>query len=190
MDGVNAGVFAIRVHRWSIALLSAVNAYPVYFPSNVTTSRFGEQSALAWLLESSYSPAVLNAKEHWAVVPTRWFNSLPFNHAWAIDSTRVFETEMTPEKFDTGTREVYDDGHDMTVVNPWKVMRGDMLVHFTGSTKVRDSWMIPWLERVEAMTPEWADVGAKDRLQIEAATFWERKANGLRENGVDVSRSG
>jgi hypothetical protein len=70
-------------------------------------------------------------------------NSLPFNRAWALDSTWIFETEMAPKKFDAGTRKVYDDGHDMPVVNPWKVIRGNMRVHFAGSTKVRDSWMIP-----------------------------------------------
>jgi hypothetical protein len=40
--------------------------------------------------------------------------------------------------------------------------------------------MTPWLERVEADNPEWADVGAKRRLEIEAAEFWEKKRDELR----------
>jgi hypothetical protein len=179
-DGLNAGVFAIRVHRWSVALLSAVVAYPVYHTDKAETNDFQDQSALSWLLESSSSPTILNAKMHWANVPTRWFNSLPFNNAWASNGDWIYGTQMTPEKFDAGTTDVYDDGHDTKVVNPWKVMRGDLAIHFAGSTRVRDSWMVPWMERVESMTPEWADVGAKDRLQIEVAAFWESKANELR----------
>ncbi|KAJ7288514.1 hypothetical protein C8J57DRAFT_1280531, partial [Mycena rebaudengoi] len=65
-------------------------------------------------------------------------------------------------------------------INPWKVMRGDLVVHFAGSTWVRDSWMKPWLDRVEANTPEWADVSAKQRLEVEAAVFWEKRGDELR----------
>ncbi|KAJ7292656.1 hypothetical protein C8J57DRAFT_1490156 [Mycena rebaudengoi] len=180
MDGINDGVFAIRVHRWSVELIAAVVAYPTYFPKNVTASRFGEQSALEWLLKDSASP-MEKVSSHWADVPARWFNSLPFNNAHVPkEGTGILTKDMTPERFDSGTTDVYDDGSNPLTVHPWKVMRGDLVVHFAGSSKVRESWMTPWLERVEADDPEWADVGAKERLKVEAAAFWEKKRDELR----------
>lgn len=89
--------------------------------------------------------------------------------------------EMTPELFDGGTDEGYEEGQYMAGIRPWKVMKGDMAVHFAGSSGVRDSWMVPWLERVEAMNPEWADKRAKDRLEVEVAKFWQSKVRERRE---------
>ncbi|KAJ7288550.1 hypothetical protein C8J57DRAFT_519565 [Mycena rebaudengoi] len=181
MDGINDGVFAIRVHRWSVELMSAVVAYPTYFPRNVTASRFGEQSALEWLLKSPDSP-IQEVNSHWADAPARWFNALPFNNPVVPKENNIgiLASEMTPERFDAGTTDVYQDGSDPMIINPWKVMRGDLVVHFAGSTWVRDSWMKPWLDRVEVNTPEWADVGAKQRLEVEAAAFWEKRGDELR----------
>ncbi|KAJ7282007.1 galactosyl transferase GMA12/MNN10 family protein [Mycena rebaudengoi] len=181
LDGLNAGVFAVRVHRWSVSLLSAVVAYPIYFTANATTDQYQDQSALSWLLESSSSPELLDSKDHWMSVPMRWFNSLPFNNNWDADSRWVYSMEMTPELFDGGTDEGYEEGQYMAGIRPWKVMKGDMAVHFAGSSGVRDSWMVPWLERVEAMNPEWADKRAKDRLEVEVAKFWQSKVRERRE---------
>jgi hypothetical protein len=49
-NGLNNGVFPIRVHPWSVELLSAVIAYPHYFPD--TQLVFRDQSALGKLLEN------------------------------------------------------------------------------------------------------------------------------------------
>ncbi|KAJ7284082.1 galactosyl transferase GMA12/MNN10 family protein [Mycena rebaudengoi] len=145
MDGINDGIFAIRVHRWSVELISAVVAYPTYFPQNVTASR----------------RSTLTGPD----APARWFNALPFNNPVVPkDNNRgILASEMTPERFDSGTTDVYQDGSNPIVINPWKVMRGDLVVHFAGAGGNRKSWMTPWLERVEADNPEWADVGAKRR---------------------------
>ncbi|RDW86263.1 uncharacterized protein DSM5745_02905 [Aspergillus mulundensis] len=67
-NGMNAGVFPIRVHPWSIELLSAAIGYP--FTSPGKGLYWAEQSALCWLFEEHeyYSRSV-------AYVPLRWFNA-------------------------------------------------------------------------------------------------------------------
>lgn len=110
-------------------------------------------------------------KENWAEVPMRWFNSLPVNNAFTKRWDWVFAHNMTGELFDNGTDKVFLDGKGGKI-NPWKVMQGDMIVHFAGSMNVRDSWMGPWLERAEARLPEWANVTRQETLRMEAAIFW------------------
>ncbi|KKK18795.1 hypothetical protein AOCH_006782 [Aspergillus ochraceoroseus] len=67
-NGMNNGVFPIRVHPWSVQLLSAALAYPVVKPEVFLF--WPDQSALA---------NVLNENEHFArsvvYCPLRWFNA-------------------------------------------------------------------------------------------------------------------
>ncbi|KAJ6059797.1 hypothetical protein N7444_003436 [Penicillium canescens] len=67
-NGLNNGVFPIRVHPWSVELLSAVIAYPHYFPN--TQLVFRDQSALGKLLENDdyFRNSTIYA-------PLRWFNA-------------------------------------------------------------------------------------------------------------------
>ncbi|KAL4946093.1 hypothetical protein BDV06DRAFT_183114 [Aspergillus oleicola] len=67
-NGMNAGVFPIRVHPWSIELLSAAIGYP--FTSPKVDLFWAEQSALVQLFaEHSYFSRSV------AYVPMRWFNA-------------------------------------------------------------------------------------------------------------------
>jgi hypothetical protein len=67
-NGMNAGVFPIRVHPWSIELLSAAIGYP--FTSPGKELYWAEQSALDRLFKEHeyYSRSVV-------YVPLRWFNA-------------------------------------------------------------------------------------------------------------------
>lgn len=181
-DGLNSGAFALRVHPWTASLLSAVLAYPIYHSQKLKTDRFRDQSALQWLLQSPDSPlsesqmSGKNNWDHWVEVPMRWFNSLPINNAFSKKSDWIFNHKMTPELFDNGTNIVYDDGKGRHV-QPWKIMQGDMIVHFAGANPVRDSWMGPWLKRAEEYLPEWSNVTKQDLLKIEALSFWNKTAD-------------
>lgn len=179
-DGLNSGAFGLRVHPWSVSILSAVLAYPLYKADKLAGDRFRDQSAFQWLLQSHDSPLIrgghLGGTENWADVPMRWFNSLPINNAFSKSWDWIFNHNMTGKLFDNGTKEIYPDGHGRTV-QPWKVMRGDMLVHFAGTTSVRDSWMTPWLERAEQYLPEWSNVTKQVELKSEAEFFWNITAN-------------
>jgi hypothetical protein len=176
-DGLNSGAFALRVHPWSVSLMSAILAYPIYFSHKLQTDRFRDQSAFQWLLQSQDSPLAANSMngrnnwDHWVEVPMRWFNSLPINNAFSKKWDWIFNHNMTEAMFDNGTDVVYDDGKGRRV-QPWKVMQGDMVVHFAGANPVRDSWMEPWLTRAEAYLPEWSNITKQEDLRVDAEKFW------------------
>jgi hypothetical protein len=173
-DGLNSGAFALRIHPWCVSMLSAILAYPLYQADKLLTDRFRDQSAFQWFLQAQDSPLAktqMSGKENWALVPMRWFNSLPVNNVFSKKWNWVFAYNMTVELFDNGTDKVVLDGKGPTV-NPWKVMQGDMIVHFAGSMNVRDSWMGPWLRRAEALLPQWANPARQETLKIETEKFW------------------
>ncbi|KAL2753944.1 glycosyltransferase family 34 protein [Sodiomyces alcalophilus JCM 7366] len=185
-DGLNSGAFALRVHPWTVALLSAVLAYPIYRAERVEKDRFRDQSAFQYLLQDGDSPLAKSAtksKEHWSIVPMRWFNSLPVNNAFdKKNGGWIFGKKMTGTLFDNGTTDVHDDGQGGEI-RPWKVMQGDMIVHFAGSTAggTRDSWMGPWLDRVEASLPEWNNASTAQVLREETRDFWAVEAVRVKE---------
>lgn len=190
-DGLNSGAFALRVHPWTVSLLSAVLAYPIYQAEKVETDRFRDQSAFHWLLEEEDSPmsqTPTRGKEHWSFVPMRWFNSLPFNNPFdKKNGGWLVGKQMKGGLFDNGTTDVYDDGHGGEI-QPWKVMQGDMIVHFAGCATggTRDSWMGPWLERTEAALPEWANATTQKDLEFEIAEFWDKETERVRELKKDL----
>lgn len=179
-DGLNSGAFGLRVHPWSVSVLSAVLAYPLYKEEKLKKDRFRDQSAFQWLLQSPESFLLkhgsLGGTENWADVPMRWFNSLPINNAFSKKWDWIFGHNMTRALFDNGTTDVYPDGHGKTV-QPWKVMQGDMVVHFAGTTSVRESWMRPWLQRAQQYLPEWSNATRKEELKEEARAFWSMTAS-------------
>ncbi len=182
-DGINSGIFALRVHPWSVSLLSAVLAYPIYKSAQLKADRFQDQSALQWLLnlknlDSPLANMPMRGRDHWVDVPMRWFNSFPINNAFTRTGDWLYNHNMTEELFEKGTLEVYNDGLG-GLVQPWKVMRGDMIVHFAGSRDVRDSWMGPWLDRVEANLPEWRNKSRTEELKKEVDVFWTKTAGNI-----------
>jgi hypothetical protein len=174
-DGLNSGAFALRVHPWTASMLSGVLAYPMYEKERTLKDRFRDQSAFQFLLTHNESPLArdrLKHKNHWAQVPMRWYNSLPVNNAFYADGKWLFSHNMSPAMFDNGTTDVFDDGRNGKI-QPWKVMKGDLLVHFAGTKGVRDSWMTPWLDRAEALLPEWNNPNHTAKLQVEVAQYWQ-----------------
>lgn len=76
-NGLHSGVFFLRVHPWSVELLSAAIAYPVVKPD----------VQLMWLEQSALSN-VLAENEYFArstvYCPLRWFNAY-MRHPNGID---------------------------------------------------------------------------------------------------------
>lgn len=180
-DGLNSGAFALRVHPWTASMLSGVLAYPMYEKERTQKDRFRDQSAFQFLLTHNESPLARDAlkhKNHWAQVPMRWYNSLPVNNAFFADGKWLFSHKMSPAMFDNGTTDVFDDGRNGKI-QPWKVMQGDLLVHFAGTKGVRDSWMTPWLDRTEALLPEWNNPNTTAKLSVEVAQFWQDYEEGM-----------
>ena len=72
LNGLNNGVFPIRVDPWSAELLSAIVAFRHYRPKEELI--FRDQSAMSYLLEDrKFSTRTL-------IVPQRWFNAYQGEH--------------------------------------------------------------------------------------------------------------
>lgn len=68
-NGLNNGVFLIRISAWSIKLLSNILAYPSYRPNEKLA--FTEQTAMErWVQDPLFARGCV-------YVPPRWFNSYP-----------------------------------------------------------------------------------------------------------------
>lgn len=69
-NGMNNGAFLLRVHPWSVELLSAAIAYPITNRENQPDDSMSDQSALGYLLDENeyFSQSV-------EYCPLRWFNA-------------------------------------------------------------------------------------------------------------------
>lgn len=155
-DGINAGVFPIRVHPWSVTLLNAMLSYQLF--NDDEHLEFQDQSALSNLLHR-----FPDFQMNWTVVPHRWFNSFPVNSVFAENGSWIYADPMTPDHF--------DDGEKVNNTQPWKVLKGDMAVHFAG-TQARESWMLPWVHRAEMLSPEWSGPQHLEPLKTRVQQFW------------------
>ncbi|KAI9707424.1 MAG: hypothetical protein M1836_000385 [Candelina mexicana] len=66
-NGLNNGVFPVRVHPWSVELFAAVVAFRIYRPN--FQMKFRDQTALEELLKEPHF------KDNVAHLPQRWFNA-------------------------------------------------------------------------------------------------------------------
>ncbi|OJD30651.1 galactosyl transferase gma12 mnn10 family protein [Diplodia corticola] len=80
-NGLNNGVFFVRVDAWAVELFSNILAFRYYRPD--VYLRFTEQSAMSLLLEEE------KFRDGAVYVPQRWFNSYPGN---ANDKLEKFQT--------------------------------------------------------------------------------------------------
>jgi len=71
-NGLNAGVYLIRVHPWSLNFLMRAMAYPYYHEE--TALRYSDQSSLSNILIEN------GEEEHYVIVPQHWFNSYPHTY--------------------------------------------------------------------------------------------------------------
>ena len=71
-QGLNNGVFAIRVCRWSVQLLTAILAFPHYKPDFTLSLR--DQSAMEELLKEK------RFRRYTVQAPQRWFNAYQGEH--------------------------------------------------------------------------------------------------------------
>ncbi|KAH8673342.1 hypothetical protein BX600DRAFT_508619 [Xylariales sp. PMI_506] len=91
VNGLNNGVFFIRVDQWSVQLLNAVTSYQFYNPKVELV--FNDQSAMEFVAqEEPY-------RSHTMHVPQGWFNS--YNYHWARNDVPP-EWEWRCETFEPG----------------------------------------------------------------------------------------
>lgn len=107
-------------------------------------------------------------------VPARWFNALPISNAFMREGEWILNRNMDSSLVDAGTAVGYNERLPL-----WKVMEGDMAVHFAGSKPVPDSWLGPWLDRAEQQLPEWNNGTKPVELKVEVDKFWKDTAKRL-----------
>lgn len=82
--GLNNGLFFIKVHPWSVELLSAVIAYPTFRPE--TGLKFRDQTALEEVLKEN------PFRKKFAILPQRWINAYQDER----DGTRKHPFQIVP----------------------------------------------------------------------------------------------
>ena len=82
--GLNNGVFFIKIHPWSVGLLSAVIAYPTFRPE--VHLEFRDQSALEEILKEK------PFKKNFAILPQRWINAYQAER----DGSRTLPFQVVP----------------------------------------------------------------------------------------------
>jgi len=81
-NGLNNGVFFLRVHTASVDLLTEVAAYPIHHPEE-DLGWFGEQAAMANVIEAKQNRSQHLGEESGIVfVPRTWFNHYEFEHGF------------------------------------------------------------------------------------------------------------
>ena len=74
-NGLNTGVFFLRVHEWSVRMLAKTVAFPM-FRGDVDLGRSADQNAMAIILnESDFRSAILYQ-------PRIWYNTYEFHHGY------------------------------------------------------------------------------------------------------------
>jgi hypothetical protein len=143
-NGLNNGIFLLRVNRWAIDLFTGILALRYYRPG--VDLPFTEQSAMEILIKEA------QFKDNVVWTPQWWFNAYP----------RPFE-DFSPLRADSLAQKA-EELH---------ARRGDFLVHFAGRGD-REEAMTPWLEKAESAMTDWALEMPERRLDAEIADFWQK----------------
>ncbi|KAF2253621.1 glycosyltransferase family 34 protein [Trematosphaeria pertusa] len=141
-NGLNNGVFLLRVSDWAIELFEDILAFRFYNPD--ADLRFTEQSAMENVIRMD---RFIN---NVAMVPQEWFNGYP-------------NSEFGPEKF--------RDRNNTMGLEDFQVRRGDFIVHFAGPWD-KDEPMLEWERVIRNMTNVWEMNKVQRHLDGDVQAFW------------------
>lgn len=149
-NGLNNGIFLLRVNRWAVDLFTAILALRYYRPG--VDLPFTEQSAMGILIDEP------QFRESVVWTPQWWFNAYPRPKE---DFSLLREDALEQKAEELHAR------------------RGDFLVHFAGRGD-REEAMTPWLKKAESAMTGWALETPERHLDEEISRFWEmwRRAKG------------
>ncbi|KAJ5726493.1 galactosyl transferase GMA12/MNN10 family protein [Penicillium malachiteum] len=142
-NGINNGVFFIRVHSWSFELLNSALAYPRL--NKNTQLPFGDQSALGKVLEENeyFSQSVVYC-------PSRWFN--PYRRS---ENGELPQTEALPKSM---------------VIHPGDLL---VHFAGTADAGKLEEAMRPYIEISEQRRPDWNVPLENTHYVKQAALFWD-----------------
>jgi len=167
LNGLNAGVFFLRVHPWSLRYLSAIISYQDFHPDKWL--RYQEQTAMEWLVQEVSIILIdcrftgTNSSAQWEQwgrntthVPQRWFNAY---HNYGTDDSVPPEWE-------------WKNGYHEP---------GDMLVHLPGSGDSRPDLIREWMNRVQNEPKKWVLPLPETSYEKNVTDFWRKDAKKERE---------
>lgn len=155
--GLNTGVFALKVDKWSVNLLAATLSFRLSFPN--IKLKYNDQSAMEFWLQSDQ---FRNQTMH---VPQRWINAYAGQRGGggegAVDRNN---TVADPAKPRTGMELAH------------AVREGDLAVHFAGGGEHRAPRMLPWLDAAVQRLASWEVPLGQTGLEEEVRKWWEKEA--------------
>jgi hypothetical protein len=147
-NGLNTGVFALKVDKWAVTFLAATLSTRQSQPN--IKLKYNDQSAMEFWLQSDLF------RYNTMHVPQRWFNAYP-------------------GKRGTGTR-FSDPDLPQSQWHAYAVKEGDLAVHFAGNGETRAPRMLPWLDVAEKRLPKWEVPLSETGLVKEVKRFWDKEA--------------
>ncbi|KAJ4324848.1 hypothetical protein N0V94_001077 [Neodidymelliopsis sp. IMI 364377] len=145
LNGLNNGIFLLRVSPWSVSLFTAILAFRHYNPT--LELKFTEQSAMELVLKDD------RFKDQVQFVPQHWFNA--YSHGGPEDFATRNEIE------DEGMEDVY-------------ARRGDWLIHFAGNEH-KDKALNEWADMLEIVKDVWREGRVQRDVSEAIRIFWEGK---------------
>jgi hypothetical protein len=164
LNGLNAGVFFLRVNEWSIHFIAGALALPTHRPD--VKLRYAEQTALR----------LLTREERWKNgtmhVPQRWFNAY---HNYGNDSI--------PQKWK------WKYGRDNSIPDEWNwkncfIGPGDLLVHLPGSFDCRNGLINNYPSKIRDHRATYVVPLNETYYEREVEQFWSQDAPHEEENQV------
>ncbi|KAJ9498896.1 hypothetical protein LTR99_005022 [Exophiala xenobiotica] len=147
--GLNNGVFFLRVHEWSVWLMTATLGLEIYEPD--VELEFGDQSAMGiWVKHERFRDNIMH-------VPQRWFNAYAGNRG---ETNGLFADPLSPQ----------------TKVHANSIKEGDLLVHHAGHKSLRAQRMSPWMDVAEQHLPQWELDLDETGYEKEIREFWQNEA--------------
>lgn len=166
-NGLNNGIFAVRVSGYAVELFSNILAFRDMRPDTHLT--FADQSAMEYVLAERKFAA------HKVTVPLR-ASHIPFLfHAF----TPSVDAQLTRllQWFNAWPIE-----GDASSLYPYHAHPGDLLVHFPGmSAAPRAALMAEWCRRSERLSEVWTLPVAETGYLSEARRFWDEHKDRRRD---------
>ncbi|THX44002.1 hypothetical protein D6D08_10525 [Aureobasidium pullulans] len=167
IQGLNTGVFFVRVHPWTISMFVDGMAFPLCNPK-VELGNDADQAAMArTVLKSSGGPDGYGFKRGIVYLPRNLFNAyeLPgYMRDGRTDVLRNFTGFEEPHAFEG--------------------KKGDFIVHLPGLFGDREPLMTDWLDMIENRQEDWALPLEETTYVKETTQFWKmygEAVNTLRE---------
>lgn len=136
-NGLNNGVFFLRVHPWSISMLTSAMSYPICHPDQDLGANVEQEGMRLTFARPSGGQNDLGWKSGVVYMPKQWFNT--------------YEMAMMGEQWqEENEGKIVIDYPGLSLRHYYEGQRGNMLVHCPGvNHDQRQSLMLDWIDLIE-----------------------------------------